>query len=62
MREKLLFQYLDLVQSHGSIFGSDWVVHALNKLSIPWMLDLVVTAAVPEGHFVISCLVGVVLV
>ena len=60
MREKVLFQYLDLVQNHGSVFGPDWFAHVLNELSIPWMLDLIGTTIVPEGHCEISILVGVV--
>lgn len=39
----------------------DWVLHALNKLSILWMVDLVVVAAVPEKYFEIPVLIGVVL-
>ena len=58
----MLFQYLDLGQSHGSVFGLDWAVHVLNKLLIPWMLDSVVTTIVPKGHYEISILIEVVLV
>lgn len=54
MKEKVLFQYLEFVKSHGSVFGPDWVGHTLNELSIPWKLDLLVTAALSEGHFEIS--------
>lgn len=54
----MLFHYLDL--SHRSTSDLDWVVHPLNKLSIPWIVDSVVTAVVHEWHFEILVLVGVV--
>lgn len=60
MKEKLLFQYLDLIQGHGSAFGQIGLYMPWRNFSIPWKLDFVVAIAVHVEYFEISVWVGMI--